>query len=191
VRWTGSATDVTEGKRAEEALRRSEAALRVSEERYALALEASEEGHYDIDLQTGEIFVSARVNEIYGFPAQAETLKRGEFFARIPFHPDDRPRVLAEVSKPDWNDRNLHEIQCQIVPRPGETRWTRSRAKVVRDAQGRAVRRVGVLADITDRKVAEEALRLSEERYALAMEASEEGISTGTCRPTTSSHRST
>ena len=131
LRWTGSATDVTARKRAEEA-------LRVSEERYALALEASEEGHFDIDLQTGEIFVSARVNEIYGFPAQAKTLNRSEFLEQIPFHPDDRPRVLAEVSKHDWNDRNLQEIQCRIVPRSGEMRWIRSRAKVVRDAQGRA-----------------------------------------------------
>jgi PAS domain S-box-containing protein len=170
-RFTHVAAVAIERSHADEALRRSEAALRVSEERYALALEASEEGHYDIDLQTGEIFVSARVNEIYGFPAQAETLKRGEFFARIPFHPDDRPRVLAEVSKPDWNDRNLHEIQCQIVPRPGETRWTRSRAKVVRDAQGRAVRRVGVLADITERKRAEEALRAQTERLQLGQAA--------------------
>ena len=164
LRWTGSATDVTARKRAEEA-------LRVSEERYALALEASEEGHFDIDLQTGEIFVSARVNEIYGFPAQAKTLNRSEFLEQIPFHPDDRPRVLAEVSKHDWNDRNLQEIQCRIVPRSGETRWIRSRAKVVRDAQGRARRRVGVLADITERKRAEEALREQTERLQLGQAA--------------------
>ncbi len=164
LRWTGSATDVTAGKRAEEA-------LRVSEERYALALEASEEGHFDIDLQAGDIFVSARVNEIYGFPAQAQTLNRSEFLERIPFHPDDRPRVLAEVSKHDWNDRNLQEIQCRIVPRSGETRWIRSRAKVVRDAQGHARRRVGVLADITERKRAEEALREQTERLQLGQAA--------------------
>ena len=171
VRWTGVVADITERKHAEEALRRSEAALRVSEERYALALEASEEGHFDIDLQAGEIFVSARVNEIYGFPAQAQTLNRSEFLKQIPFHPDDLPRVLAEVNKHDWNDRNLQEIQCRIVPRSGETRWIRSRAKVVRDAQGRPRRRVGVLADITERKRAEEALREQTERLQLGQAA--------------------
>ena len=163
-RMAGSISDV-------DARRRAEDALRLSEERYALALEASEEGHYDIDLQTGEIFVSARVNEIYGLPPQATTMDRAEFFKQVPFHPDDRPRIVAEVSKPDWNDRNLQEIQCRIVPRPGEVRWTRSRAKVVRDAQGRPRRRVGVLADITERKLAEQALREQTERLQLGQAA--------------------
>ena len=168
-RMAGSISDI-------DARRRAEEALRLSEERYALALEASEEGHFDNDLEAGEIFVSARVNEIYGFPRQARTLNRIEFLNQIPFHPDDR-HVLAELSRRDWQDPpgDLYEIECRIVPRPGETRWIHSRAKVVRDAEGRPRRRVGVVADITDRKLAEEALRLSEERYALAMEVAEEG----------------
>ena len=66
LRWTGSATDITARKRAEEAQRHSEAAMRVSEERYALALEASEEGNFEIDLQAGETSFP-RVNEITGF----------------------------------------------------------------------------------------------------------------------------
>ena len=167
-RMAGSISDV-------DARRRAEEALRLSEERYALALEASEEGHFDNDLEADEIFVSARVNEIYGFPRQARTLNRTEFLNQIPFHPDDR-HVLAELSRLDWQDPpgDLYEIECRIVPRPGETRWIHSRAKVVRDAEGRPRRRVGVVADITERKLAAEALRVSEERYAYAMEAAQD-----------------
>ena len=169
--YRGIGRNITERKRIEDA-------LRLSEERYALALEASEEGHFDTDLETGEIFVSARLNEIYGFPRRAKTSNRVEFLKQIPFHPDDR-HWLADIISADWDDpaqvSRMERYSARIVPRPGETRWIQTRAMVTRDAQGRARRRVGVVADITERKLAEEARRLSEERYALAMEAAGDG----------------
>jgi PAS domain S-box-containing protein len=181
LRWTGSATDITARKRAEDALRRSEAALRLSDERHALAMQAAAEGHFDADLETGEMFVSARLNEIYALPRHARIVNRTEFLKQIPFHPEDR-HLLDDIVKPDWvrpewqhPTQDFFEYDCRIIPRPGEIRWIHTRGKLIRDTEGRARRRVGVVADITDRKVAEEALRLSEERYALAMEASEEG----------------
>ena len=168
--YRGIGRNITERKGIEEA-------LRLSEERYALALEASEEGHFDTDLETGEIFVSARLNEIYGFPRHANTANRVEFLNQIPFHPDDR-HLLADIINADWDDpaqvSRMERYSARIVPRPGETRWIQTRAMVTRDAQGRARRRVGVVADITARKLAEEALRLSEERYAYAMEAAQD-----------------
>src|SRR5262245_37059171 len=169
-RMAGSISDIDARKRAEQA-------LRLSEERYALALEASEEGHFDNDLETGEIFVSARLNEIYGFGRQPTVVNRMEFARRLPFHPEDRERVLAEMTRHerDGGAGDLYEIECRIVPRSGEMRWIHARAKVVRDTEGRARRRVGVVADITARKRAEEALKLSEKRYAVAMEVAEEG----------------
>ena len=170
-RMAGSISDV-------DARRRAEEALKLSEERYALALEASEEGHFDVDLETGEIFASARLNEIYGFPRHAKTANRVEYLNQVPFHPDDR-HLLADIASSDWEDparvTRLERYSLRIVPRPGETRWIQTHAMVTRDAQGRARRRVGVIADITERKLAEEARRLSEERYALAMEVAEEG----------------
>ncbi len=182
VRWYVLLSDVDARKRAEEA-------LRLSEERYALAMEAAAEGHFDADLETGQMFVSERLNEIYDFPRHATIVNRAEFLKQIPLHPDDRS-LLDDIIKgdrvrPEWQnpDQDHFEYDCRFIPRPGEIRWLHVRGKVIRDAEGRARRRVGVAADITDRKRAEEALRrsgaalkLSEERYALAVAGSDDGV---------------
>src|SRR4030095_2868085 len=129
------------------------------------------------------MFVSARLNEIYGFPRQAKIVKRVEYLKQIPFHPDDR-HLLDDIIRPGGEDptqdcnefaaSDFYEFECRIIPRSNEIRWIHTRGKVTRDAEGRARRRVGVVADITDRKLAQEALRLSEERYAYAMEAAQD-----------------
>ncbi len=143
--------------------------LLASEERFALALETSEEGHFDADLETGEIFVSARMNEINGFARQPTIADRIEYFNQIPFHPDDR-HVLADILRRESEHGTYddYEFECRIVSRPGEVRWVHARGKVMRDAEGRARRRIGIIADITARKIAEEALLDARERLAQA-----------------------
>ena len=169
IRVAGSLTDDTDRKCAEEALRESE-------ERYARAVEASDEGHWEVNISTGEIFVSARMNQIFGWNADTGFADHAEFSARAPFHPDDRGRVLKAVHAVMSGESERYELEYRIEPRPGEICWVRSRAKAFRDERGALSRLSGSMTDITDRKHAEDALRLSEERQARAMDAAGEGL---------------
>ena len=70
----------------------------------------------------------------------------------------------------------LHECEYRLRDRAGKYQWVLDHGIAVRNADGRAVRLVGAVSDITARKAAEQALRESEERYALAMRAINEGV---------------
>ena len=165
---TGSLTDITERKRAE-------AALLLSEGRYARAMEAAEDGHWEWDVVGDAMFLSARMKEILGFAPDAQFTSRADFFNRQPIHPDDRQRVNTAREACLSGTAPRYEIEYRINPRPGELRWVRLRGKVFRDERGQPLYISASLTDITERKLAREAVRRSEERYALAMEASGEG----------------
>ena len=166
VMLTGSLTDITERKRAE-------MALRVSEERYARAMEGSDAGHWDWNIVSDEMFLSERAREMLALPPGALPMRRSEILELIPAHPDDRAGLAEMVNAALHSGVLAHDYR--VIAAPGQVRWLRVRAKIYHDARGAAVRMTGSIVDITQRKLAEMALRESEERYSLAMEAAEEG----------------
>jgi len=141
-------TDITEQKRAEEA-------LRASEERYALASRAATEGIYDWNIETGSLHLSERAKEFVGI--SQESLTPASWNAQI--HPEDfdgyRQALIGH-----FKDRTTSlEHEYRIRDAQGGYRWILDRGIGVRNAQGRVTRLVGAVSDMTARKLAELELR--------------------------------
>jgi diguanylate cyclase (GGDEF)-like protein/PAS domain S-box-containing protein len=152
----GIARDITERKKAQQALEASQKATRESEERYALAAQGANDGLWDWDLRTNRIFFSARWNGQLGLAGGATTGNPEQWFDRV--HPDDRGRLQGDLGL-HLEGRAPHlENEHRIRHLDGEWRWMLVRAAAVRDPAGKAYRLAGSQTDITERKTAEEKL---------------------------------
>jgi len=161
----GAANNITERKRVE-------TALRESEERFRIALEASDLGAWDIDLATGKATRSLRHDQVFGY----ETLQpewSPEIAARQ-IVPEDLPVFREAFARSEQTGRLSFEARVRWPD--GGIHWIDANGAVINDQEGRVVRMTGVVADITKRKRAEEALRDNQQRSQLATEASGVGI---------------
>ena len=139
-------SDITDRKRAEEALRESE-------EQLHLALESASMGAWEYELQTGTVKWSNSLELIHG-------LEPGSFGGTIEdyqrdIHPEDRQYVLESLGR-TVAAGNEHEIEYRIVRPDGTVRWVEGKGQVIRDNSGNAIRMIGVCMDITERKQSEE-----------------------------------
>ncbi|MFN7940285.1 MAG: EAL domain-containing protein [Thermoanaerobaculia bacterium] len=130
---------------------RTAEALRESEERFALAVAGANDGIWDWNLRTGEVYLSPRWKEMLGHAPEELDDALGEWFARV--HPDDlgtlRHRLESHLS------RLADHFECEhrMVHADGSYRWMLARGSAVWDPWGRATRIAGSQTDITDRKV--------------------------------------
>ena len=155
--------------------KQSEAALRESEERYALAMDTAADGHADWSVESDVFYSSPRWLEQWGLPAELAITSRQKMFDAFPWHPEDRPRVVAQMNQVRESGANRLELDARVIVR-GEVRWMHGTTLYVRDPSGKLLRASIVTTDITARHRAEEERRLSEERYALALAGSDESI---------------
>ncbi len=148
--------DVTEQRRAEAAVRNSEARLH-------LALEVSRMASWDWDLQTNAVVSDPRLLPLFAGPGVDGLVNESDFQKFI--HPDDQAIVRAAIR--EAVEHTNHYLAVFRVVWPDQTvRWLEGCGVVFRDETGGPVRMVGVTADITERQQAEESLRRSQQQYA-------------------------
>src|ERR671932_1672354 len=138
--------------------------LRESEERYRLVLEGSNDGIWDWDIYSHEIYCNDRLYEITGL-SPAEVTASYDLFCQL-LHPEDRLRVSQAVAAHLQDNLDL-EVEFRLLHTSGEYRYCIARGKAWRDAQGRPFRVSGIVSDITERKRAEESQRFLAEASAL------------------------
>ena len=132
-------------------------AVRDSEERYALAVQATNDGLWDWDLTSGAFYLSPRLKEMLALGDDDVEASRRGWFGHA--HPEDRPELLAEVSALVRGERSSIVCEHRARAESGAYRWVLCRALAVPGAGAPATRIVGSLTDVTDRHLLEERLR--------------------------------
>ncbi len=148
-RFTAIVRDISERKAAEKA-------LRDSEERYALAARGANDGLWDWDLRTGQIYFSPRWRAMLGLEEKEASGRPEDWLDRV--HQDDRQRLQIRLSEHLEGHTSHFEGEYRTLHTDGSYRWMLSRGIAVRDAAGQAIRMAGSQTDVTERKQAERRL---------------------------------
>jgi diguanylate cyclase (GGDEF)-like protein/PAS domain S-box-containing protein len=127
--------------------------LRESEERYALAVKGANDGLWDWNLVTNEVYWSTRWKAMLGYQESEIGASPDEWLGRV--HQEDIDRVRAALTAHLADGSDHYESEHRILHRNGTFRWVHCRGAAVRDSAGSATRLAGSLTDITDAKLAD------------------------------------
>ena len=167
ILWHGLITDITERKRAEEA-------LLASKERFDLAVRGSNTGIWDWDLRTGKTYFSPLWKSMLGYE---EHELRGEFFEwEERLHPDDRERSSGTVRAYLDGVTPQYELEHRLRHKDGSYRWILARGVSIRDTEGKPYRMAGSHIDITEQRQIRDALVQSERQLRTVLHALPVGV---------------
>ena len=140
--FVGCVRDISEKVRANEA-------LRISQERLKFSQEFANIGTWDWHIDTGQLYWSDRIAPLLGYAAGTLDTTYENFLKAV--HPDDREMLQAAIEK---CVKNVHEynVEHRVVWPDGTVRWVHEQGDAIRNADGVAVRMLGIIQDITDIK---------------------------------------
>jgi PAS domain S-box-containing protein len=166
--WLFVATDITERKIAE-------TALKESEERYAFAISGTNDGLWDWNIEANSNYMSPRFKEILGYRDSELENKVEVFFNAL--HPDDAERVTAEVQA-HFKEYVPFNTEYRLRRKKGDYVWIHAKGQAVRSSDGTALRMAGSISDISKRKQAERATKESEDRLKEILKIAPEAVIT-------------
>jgi PAS domain S-box-containing protein len=165
---TLSFEDITERRRLRDLLRASDARLE-------LAMAASELAMWDWDVARDEVYYNDQWSIVLGIAPEA-LLQRTDLAARLML-PEDQPEVLEQFERHYHGETPSFESEYRLQAGDGSMRWYAARAKVVRrDAEGRALRVIGVLYDVTRRRNAQQEAHEAQLRWERAVRGTSDGL---------------
>ena len=162
-----TAHDITERKTAETALKESEA-------RWQLALKGANDGIWDWNIKTNEVFFSRRWKEMLGYSEDEVGNSLEEWSKRV--HPDDLDWVTEVIQDHFAGKTPFYISEHRVLCKDGSYKWILDRGQALWDEAGNVIRMAGSHADITQRKQAEEKLARSENLLRTMIESEPECV---------------
>jgi signal transduction histidine kinase len=165
LEWFGSASDVTQRKQAEEALREQQ-------ERAEFVADASDVGFWFCDLPFDKLAWDKRVKNHFWLPPDADVTIH-TFYERL--HPEDREPTRLAMERSIANNTQ-YDVEYRTVAPDGRQNWIRAIGRTFYDAAGQPTRFDGVTLNVTDRKQSALALSASEARYRVLAEGLDQQV---------------
>jgi PAS domain S-box-containing protein len=164
---------ILQASRAVEELQQQKERSQLNEERLRLALDAARMGTWDWDISSGRVVHSAATEALYGLDSGSFEATFQGFLESL--HPEDR-ELVTQALRRSLEEGTDYNTEFRVIRPDGSIRWIASKGQVYYNSIGLAVRMTGINMDTTERRQAEEALRESEARLRLALEAANTGI---------------
>lgn len=146
-------------------LRARTRALAESQQRYELAVNGVNDGIWDMNLMTHQIFLSRNWKEMLGYREDELSSQMSAWENLV--HPDDRPKMLAAIQD-HWDGKTPYfSSEHRVITKAGTYKWVYTRGRALRDEQGRVQRMAGSTTDISARKNLELQLRQAQQMESI------------------------